>query len=287
MRRHRIPFAAAVVAVLALIGMVCCGSPAGRPAVFPRTPVEPAAAGKILMLASAASTQTLAQGSTRKTGTFLGELYEPYRALLGAGHQVTLATVGGAKVAIDPESLKEKYWETAEQLAAAQSFVVTSSELASPLAIELALASVEDFQGLVIPGGQGVMVDQLDNADVHALILRFSAQDRPIGLVCHAPAVLTRLKGPGRLAGREVTSVSGLEELFIETFVMGEEARVRGIGDSLEAHGYGHSAAFPGSSFAVRDCNLVTSQNPFSTGEFSRLYLQALHDFRHGARCAL
>jgi putative intracellular protease/amidase len=287
MRRHRIPFFAALVGVLALIGLVCCGSPAGRPAMFPATPVEPAAAGKILMLASAATTQKLADGSTRKTGTFLGELYEPYQALLGAGHQVTLATVGGAKVAIDPESLKEKYWETAEQLAAAQSFVATSSELTSPLPIDQVLSSAEDFQGLVIPGGQGVMVDLLDNADVHALLLRFAAQDRPIGLVCHAPALLTRLKRPGRLAGREVTSVSGLEELFIETFVMGEEAKVRGIGQSLQQHGYRHSAAFPGASRAVRDCNLVTSQNPFSTRDFSQLYLRALDDFRRGARCAL
>lgn len=239
------------------------------------------------MLASAAPTQTLADGSTRKTGTFLGELYEPYQTLLRARHEVTLATVGGASVAIDPESLKERYWERAEQLAAAQRFVATSAEVRAPLALDEALARAEDFQGLVIPGGQGVMVDLLDNADVHALLARFAAQDRPIGLVCHAPALLTRLKQPGRLARREVTSVSRLEELFIETFVMGEEARVRGIGDSLQEHGYRHSAGFPGSSFAVRDCNLVTSQNPFSTGEFSRLYLRALHDFRRGARCPL
>jgi putative intracellular protease/amidase len=238
------------------------------------------------MLASAARQQTLADGSKRETGTFLGELYEPYRALQRAGYAVTLATVGGASVAIDPESLKEKYWETPEQLAAAQRFVATSSELQAPLALDQALAAAEDFQGLVIPGGQGVMVDLLESADAHALLARFAEHDRPIGLVCHAPALLTRLKPPGRLKGRVVTSVSRLEELFIETFVMGEEASERRIGHSLEEHGYQHSAAFPGSSFALRDCNLVTSQNPFSTGEFSQLYLQALQDFRRGARCA-
>lgn len=287
MRPPRRRFAVvALLAAAAPFALVCCASPPGRPAVFPSRPVEPAAAGRVLMLASAARQQTLADGSKRETGTFLSELYEPYQALRRAGYGVTLSTVGGARVAIDPESLKEKYWETAEQLAAAQRFVATSSDLQAPLALDQALAGAGDFQGLVIPGGQGVMVDLLGSADVHALLLRFAEQDRPIGLVCHAPALLTRIQPAGRLAGRMVTSVSGLEELFIETFVMGEEASERGIGASLEEHGYQHSAAFPGSSFALRDCNLVTSQNPFSTGEFSQLYLRALHDFRRGARCA-
>ena len=288
MRRPRLRFAlVALLLALALSFLVCCGSPAGRAAVFPSPPVETAAAGKVLMLASAARTQTLASGSKRQTGTFLGELYEPYRALQAAGYRVTLATVAGGRVAIDPESLKEKYWDTAEHLAAAQRFVATSGELRAPLALDRALSGADDYQGLVIPGGQGVMVDLLESAEAQALLARFAAHDRPIGLVCHAPALLTRVKPAGRLARRVVTSVSGLEELFIETFVMGEEASERGIGDRLEQHGYQHSVAFPGSSFAVRDCNLVTSQNPFSTGDFSRLYLRALEDFRRGARCAL
>lgn len=270
----------------ALLALVCCGAPAGRPPLFPSKTVAPAPPGKILLVASAADTQRLADGSQRRTGTFLGELYEPHQALLRAGHQVVLATPAGAAVTIDPESLKEKYWSSPELLAAAQRFVATSDELRAPLALEQALAQADEFQGLVIPGGQGVMVDLLDSAAAHALLARFAAADRPIGLVCHAPALLTRLTQPGKLAKRSVTAVSGLEEWFIETFVMGEEATVRGISDRLEQRGYRYSAAFPGSSWAVRDCNLVTSQNPFSTGDFSRLYLQALHDFRRGARCA-
>jgi putative intracellular protease/amidase len=269
-----------------LLALVCCGAPAGRPALFPANAVTAAARGKILLVASAGDTQLLADGSKRRTGTFLGELYEPHQALLRAGHEVVLATPAGAAVAIDPESLKEKYWSSPELLAAARRFVATSPELRAPLPLDRALARADDFQGLVIPGGQGVMVDLLDNADAHALLARFAAGDRPIGLVCHAPALLTRLKQPGALAERSVTGVSGLEEWFIETFVMGEEATVRGIGDRLEQRGYRYSAAFPGSSWAVRDCNLITSQNPFSTADFSRLYLQALHDFRRGARCA-
>jgi putative intracellular protease/amidase len=253
---------------------------------FPSRPSAPAPKGQVLVVASAARIQTLADGSKRKTGTFLGELYEPYRALVKAQHGVVLSTIDGAEVAIDPESLKQKYWHSPERLAEALRFVATEDALRSPVPLGRALTTADDFQGLIIPGGQGVMVDLLDHPDVHSLLARFAARDKPIGLVCHAPALLTRMKEPGPLARRSVTSVSGFEELFIETFVVGEEASVRRIGRSLAARGYRHSTGFPGSSHAIRDCNLVTSQNPFSTDEFNQLYLDALHDFRRGGRCA-
>jgi putative intracellular protease/amidase len=129
------------------------------------------------------------------------------------------------------------------------------------------------------------MVDLLDDADLHALIRHFAERQKPVGLVCHAPALLSRVPVPHAFEGRSVTSVSGLEEFYIETFVMGAGAKVRGIGDRLEDAGYEHDAGFPGSENALRDCNLVTSQNPFSTTAFSTLYLEALRDYRRGARC--
>lgn len=52
-----------------------------------------------------------------------------------------------------------------------------------------------------------------------------------------------------------------------------------------QALGYQYHGAFPGRSHAVRDCNVVTSQNPFSGADFTRLYLAALLDYRRGARC--
>lgn len=67
---------------------------------------------------------------------------------------------------------------------------------------------------------------------------------------------------------------------------MGARARVRGIGGQLDEHGLRHQTAFPGSSNAVRDCNLVSSQNPFSGDQFNGLFLEALADWRRGNRCA-
>jgi len=244
--------------------------------------------GKVLVVLSAAPTQTLADSSQRETGYFLNEFYEPYHALLDAGYDVVIATPGGRPPALDPESLKEKYWDDPpHDLAQARTFVETHPDMSSPLSLEDVATRPNDFQALIVPGGQGVMVDLLDDQHLHALLRAFEHDHRPVGLICHAPAILARMQNgtSNTFSDRRVTSVSGIEEWYIETFVMGADAQVRDIGGLLDDAGFRHDAAFPGSSHALRDCNLVTSQNPFSGDDFNALFLQALIDWRQGGRC--
>lgn len=263
------------VALLHLTG--CVSAKTETTSSSPTTP-----AGKILVVLSSAPVQELADGSTRATGYFLNEFYAPYVALTAQGYDVTIATPGGKPPALDPESLDEKYWgEDLEELGRAKAFIETHPQMASPLALEDASRRVSDFQGILVPGGQGVMVDLLDDETLHALIAAFGDSGKPVGLICHAPAILTRASfRPNPFEGRRVTSVSRVEEWYIERFVMGARARNRMIGSALDDSGYKHDAALPGKGYAVRDGNLVTSQNPFSGDMFNRLYLAALNDWR-------
>lgn len=249
------------------------------------TAAAPRPSGRVLFVLSAAQQQILQNGKRRPTGNFLGELYEPYAALRNAGYEVVAATPGGRPASVDPESLADKYWGDHVERREAARVLLRSPLFARPMPLGEALASQHEFQGMVVPGGQGLMVDLLHDADAQALVVHFAASDRPLGMICHAPALLTRFATPSRLRGRQVTSVSGFEEFYIETFVMNGEAQVRNIGDQLEAAGYAHATAFAGRAHAVRDCNLITSQNPFSGRDFTQLYLAALDDFRRGARC--
>jgi len=271
------------------LGLGSAGCTDQEPRYRAQVPAAPASApqspGKILFVLSAAKEQVLQNGKRRPTGNFLSELYEPYLALRRAGYEIAAATPQGRAPSVDPESLDAKYWADHPQHREDARALFASPLLAKPMRLDDALASHPEFQGLLVPGGQGLMVDLLDDPSVHALLDRFAASDRPLGMICHAPALLVRLESPHGLRGRQVTSVSGFEEFYIETFVMGGDARVRNIGDQLEARGYAHTTGFPGRSYAVRDCNVVTSQNPFSGDEFTRLYLDALSDFRRGARC--
>jgi putative intracellular protease/amidase len=278
------------LAVLGLaLGLAASGCSDQKPRYRAKFPAVPATAprppGKVLFVLSAAAVQVLQNGKRRPTGNFLSELYEPYLALKAAGYEVVMATPEARPPSLDPESLDAKYWADHPQHRQAARDLFASPLLAKPMGLADALASHAEFQGMLVPGGQGLMVDLLDDARVHALLERFAVSDRPLGMICHAPALLMRLQSAPALRGRQVTSVSGFEEFYIETFVMGGNARVRNIGDQLEALGYTHTSAFPGRSHAVRDCNVVTSQNPFSGGAFTRLYLDALSDFRRGARC--
>lgn len=287
-KQARRSLGSAVAAVGALLWVSACGAP--QPLMRPQLPqghaTRAAGPGKVLVVLTASGSQYLNDGTERETGYFLNEFYEPYAALRERGYDVVIATPDGKPPVIDPESLQEKYWSGgAQELEAAQQFVRAAPEMKSPRPLTAALADGEDYQALLVPGGQGVMNDLIQNPDLLALVGRLGASDRPVGLVCHAPALLENLGAGDPLRGRLVTSVSGFEEWFIETFIMGGKPKIRGIGDRLEAAGFVHATAFPGSSHAVRDCNLVTSQNPYSGGDFNRLFLAALDDWRHGARC--
>jgi len=275
------------VALLALAPLTHCASSPSTRTVLPQSEFEMRAAGDVLMVLTAADTQTLVDGSTRSTGYFLNEFYEPFNALVEAGYSVTIATPGGKPAALDPESLDEKYWkENPGDLKKALAFVDSHKQLKAPSRLKDVLARSDSFQAVIVPGGQGVMVDLLNNPTVLALLKDIGASDRPVGLICHAPALLSRMDPSGNpFIGRRVTSVSGIEEWYIETFVMDAKASVRGIGDRLEEAGMVHEAAFPGRANAVRDCNIVTSQNPFSGKDFNDLFLDALYDWRRGGRC--
>jgi putative intracellular protease/amidase len=272
--------------VTSALGFMACGAAEPNTRItFPEVPSAEKPQGKVLFVVSAAREQVLTNGSRRRTGTFLGEFYEPYVEVTEQGYEVVIATVAAAPPAIDPESLDDDYWNVEAERNEALRFVERSRAWREPVSLVEARTRASDFDGLIVPGGQGVMVDLLDNAELLGLLRHFAEREKPVGLVCHAPALLTRLAPPHAFEGRAVTSVSGFEEFYIETFVMGADAKVRAIGDRLEAAGYEHDAAFPGRENALRDCNLVTSQNPFSTTAFSALYLEAMRDYRRGARC--
>lgn len=237
-------------------------------------------AAPVLVVLSATSVQTLADGSTRPTGFFLNEFFEVKRGLEAAGVPYVLATVHGARPSLDPESLQEKYWrEHPSWRDEAVNWFEGAAEVTAPLDLAAAARDPRAFSGVVVPGGQGVMGDLLRSADLHELLISLGAAGRPVGLVCHAPALLSHLPvedSPFR--GRRVTSVSGFEELYIERVVMGAQATDRRIGRQLRRSGLKHRSAFPGRAHAVRDGNLVTSQNPFSGDAFVELYVAALKD---------
>lgn len=235
---------------------------------------------KILIFMSSADTLILGGERKYPTGIFLNEFYIPYKNLKEQGYEIDFATLDGKSAPIDPESLKSKYWDNEKIQQEAIDFTKLNIKFLNPKSIDSLVKPELEYSGIIIPGGQGLMVDLLGNDKVLDLISKFHTKNKSIGLICHAPAILTTYpKESNPFNGYRVNSVTGIEEWFIETFVMKGTPSVRKIASLLEESGLNYEKSFlPGRPYAVKDRNLVSSQNPFSGKEFIDLYNESLSE---------
>jgi len=236
---------------------------------------------KILFVLSAEDTLLLKNGKKeRQTGVFLNEFYFAFHAIVAKGYEVDFATPKGKKATIDQESLEDDYWkENPELKQPALGFWENDLAFANPMTLEEALTRTDEYLGLVIPGGQGLMVDLYYDPNTPLILKSFAKDQKAIGLICHAPALITTIpKEENPFVGYIVNSVTPVEEFYIEKFIMKGNPKNRKIAKQLKKLGLKYENGGPGKGYAVRDRNLVTSQNPYSGTEFNLLFLKVLEE---------
>ncbi len=237
---------------------------------------------KIIFVMSAADTLELNKGEKlRQTGIFLNEFYLAYKSVTEAGYTVDFATPNGIVATIDQESINDKYWKNLLTVKdEALEFIKNDSLFNNPITLEKVIENKADYIGLIIPGGQGLMIDLKDDENIPILLKYFAKENKPTGLICHAPSlILTIPKEENPYIGFKVNSVSPFEEFVIERFIMKGKPKSRKIAKKLRKLGLKYKQKLPKSNYAVKDRNLVTSQNPFSGRAFSTLYLIALSEY--------
>jgi hypothetical protein len=123
---------------------------------------------KVLFVMSAEDTLLLNKGKKeRQTGVFLNEFYLAYKAIINEGYTVDFATPNGVKATIDLESLGEDYWEEKPELKnEALEFWNTDAKFSKPMTLEMSISNYDDYIGIVIPGGQGLMVDLIADTNI-------------------------------------------------------------------------------------------------------------------------
>ncbi|MFB2120920.1 DJ-1/PfpI family protein [Parapedobacter sp. 2B3] len=250
--------------------------------IFLLTNAVYAQSNKILFVMSAADTIELNNGEKlRQTGVFLNEFYLACKSMIDAGYTVDFATPNGIVATIDEESIDDKYWKKNLELKdEALTFIKTNDLFNHPKTLEEAIDAKSDYIGLIIPGGQGLMVDLMADKNTPILLKYFAKENKPVGLICHAPSlILTIPKDENPYVGFKVNSVSSFEEFVIERFIMKGKPENRKIAKKLKKLGLKYRSGLPKSDFAIRDRNLVTSQNPFSGRSFNKLFLEALTDY--------
>lgn len=206
-----------------------------------------------------------------KTGFWLEELAAPYYVLKDAGVEITLASPKGGEPPMDPKS-NEPGFQTEltrrfEQDAEAQARLRNTARLGS--------IDQSDFDTVFYPGGHGPMWDLAEDRHSIALLESFIAAGKTIALVCHATAALRHVKAPdGSLlvAGKEVTGFTNGEEAAVGLtkvvpFLLEDEMLKLGATFSKKADWGVH---------VVRDGQVITGQNPGSSGPAARALLSAL-----------
>lgn len=196
----------------------------------------------------------------KKTGFWLEEFAAPYYVFKDAGAEITLASPKGGQPPLDPSSdTNDAQTEATERFKRDEP---AQKELARTAV--LSTVSADGFDAIFYPGGHGPLWDLAEDGDSKALIETFAASDRPIGAVCHAPAVFRHPKGiDGRplVAGRTVTGFTNTEEegvglTDVVPFL---------VEDMLIANGGNYQKGDDWASFVVTDGKLVTGQNPASS----------------------
>ncbi|MEY8099297.1 type 1 glutamine amidotransferase domain-containing protein [Falsihalocynthiibacter sp. S25ZX9] len=207
----------------------------------------------------------------KKTGFWLEEFAAPYYVFQDAGAEIVLASPKGGQPPVDPTSDQPD-----AQTDATRRFKADDAAQAA-LADTVTLKSVDadGFDAIFYPGGHGPLWDLAGDADSKRLIEVFAGSDRPVGAVCHAPAVLrdtVASNGKPLVSGRKVTGFTNTEE---------EAAGLTDVvpflvEDMLKANGGDYSKGDDWAEYVLVDGKLVTGQNPASSSEAARAVLKLL-----------
>jgi putative intracellular protease/amidase len=208
----------------------------------------------------------------RKTGFWLEELAAPYFVFKDAGAQITLASPKGGRPPLDPKSNEPSFrtdlTRRFEKDAAAE------AQLDKTLRLES--VKQEDYDTVFYPGGHGPMWDIAEDKNSIKLIESFLAAGKHIALVCHSSGALRHVKTSGGkplVEGKNVTGFTNGEEAEVELtkvvpfLVEDELLRLGAIFSKVKNWGV----------YTVTDGQLITGQNPASSGPTAKVLIETLN----------
>ena len=206
-----------------------------------------------------------------KTGFWLEEFAAPYYVLRDAGAEITLASPKGGQPPLDPKS------DAADAQTDATRRFKKDADAQKALATTKTLSEIVDtgYDAIFYPGGHGPLWDLANDAESKRLIEAFAANDRPVGAVCHAPAVFRHTQstsGKPLVSGRRVTGFTNTEEAAVGL----TDVVPFLVEDMLKSNGGIYEKGADWVSFVVVDGKLITGQNPASSEEAAQEVLRLL-----------
>ena len=211
----------------------------------------------------------------KKTGFWLEEFAAPYYVFVDAGADVTIASPKGGQPPLDPKSDAPD-----AQTAATRRFrddPIAQEALANTLTLDE--VDTGEFDALFYPGGHGPLWDLAEDQRSVVIIQGFYRAGKPVGTVCHAPAVFRHTvdeHGEPLVRGRKMTGFSNSEEEGVEL----TDVVPFLVEDMLIERGASYSKGDDWKSHICTDGLLITGQNPASSEGTARALLGALSQVR-------
>jgi putative intracellular protease/amidase len=210
---------------------------------------------------------TVSSNNGWPVGFWAAELTHPYYELTERGIEVTIASPRGGKVEFDALSDPRDPSQWSSEDLISMGFIHTPALMAllddTP---RLADLDPDDFDALLICGGQSPMFTFPDDPDLQAAVRRFYEAEKVTGAFCHGVAALVNViltDGSALVAGKTLTGFSNVEEDFGNA-AAGVEIMPWRAEDVLRERGANYIMAGLFKPFAVRDGRLVTGQQQYS-----------------------
>lgn len=203
--------------------------------------------------------------NTHATGLWFEEYAVPVSLFRKNGMQVTVASLAGGQVPIDPKSLPEN--------PQSKDILLALEDLKS--ARRLSDVKLENFDALFFPGGHGTMFDLPSSAHIGKTIVEFIETDRVVGAVCHGPAAFvgaTFRDGTSVVKGRKLTGFTNEEECAVEL----DSVMPFLLQSKLTELGAEFIATPNWSDNVIVDGKLITGQNPQSSASTAKAMLEVI-----------
>jgi putative intracellular protease/amidase len=229
----------------------------------------------LIVIANPATSTTLGI----PVGFWGAELTHSWFAFKEAGYEVTIASPDGGKCELDGWS------DPRDDSKYSFGDLITMGFLNTPEYMELlantpSLADVDydDFDALVVVGGQSPMFTFRENEELKKALRTFYEAGKVTSALCHGTAALidvTLSDGSYLIAGKTMTGFANVEEEFADNWV-GKQVMPWRIEDAAKERGANYIQGGRFKAFAVRDGRLITGQQQYSGGEVARLVIDAL-----------
>ncbi len=222
---------------------------------------------------------TISTNNGWPVGFWAAELTHPYFELTERGVSVTIASPAGGKVEFDnlSDPRDESRWSADDLISMG---FVNTPELVALLedTPKLAELNYDDYDALLICGGQAPMFSFPDNTDLQQAVKTFYEAEKVTAALCHGVSALinvTLSDGRYLVENKTVTGFANIEEDFGNA-AAGVEIMPWRLEDTLKSRGANYIQGGLFKAFAVRDGRLVTGQQQYSGREVARLVIDML-----------